>query len=447
MRKMEGNVDESENLMRSGIEREVVILMTDMVQYSQKSLGMQPEDIRDFLIDYHNKIHHILFQPDGFPMDIEPSAGDGSLVVFDKRLGESRAGICTRALQGAVRLAEAIESGYLAPTRMGILLGRITEAKLGTRVAKFGASFAVANRLEELCGHFGTILLMDREVARYQKGFENHIVNIAKVSLTSVLHPMNIFTIYKPGLHNCPSDIDEKGLLTFIKMKNQAMEFFTGNLLLGVRPDFPRVRDELLKAQSFFENLTGREDVGIERILEYIRETPMPASNFDKRGMELMEKKRDSLGERLFHLSQQLLRAMDPDFYHALVVDTDWEQYFKLEWCKKGETIIEIGSVPDGIYYLDSGTAETYSEDGKLLSTMESGTIFGEMAYFGRERRRTATVLAKSNVVLRRISTEDFRNLPVIIKIFERIAISRQEQFTAAGREGGVKESASSPSL
>lgn len=419
----------SENMIKSGPEREVVILMTDMVRYSRQSSGMTPEEIRDFLTDYHGTIHDLVWREESQPLDIEPSAGDGCLVVFDKRSGEGRAGICTRALQTALRMAEAIANGTLAPTRMGILLGRITEAQLGARMAKFGSSFAVANRLEELCGYFGTNLLMDREVARYQKGFEDYLVTIAKISLTSVLHPMNIFTLYKPGIQNCPPDVDEAELRKFNRMKNAAMEFFSGNLLLGVEPHFPRVRDELLVAQNFFKELTGREDVGTERILEYIRETPFPAEDFDQRGMKLMEKSRDSLGERLFHLSKELLRALDASFYHALVVDTKWERYFKLQWSKKGDTIIEIDSVPDGIYYLDSGTAEAFNNQNELLATMEAGTIFGEMAYFGKEKKRTATVVAKTDVVLRKISTEDFTKLPVIIKIFERIATSRRQEI------------------
>jgi class 3 adenylate cyclase len=415
-------------MQRNGQEREVVILMADMVQYSQISSGMTPSEIRDFLVNYHDRIHEIIDSEENYPLDSEPSAGDGSLMIFDKREGEDRAGVCTRALHAALQMAEAIQEGSLAPTRMGILLGEITEAQIGSKMAKFGASFAVANRLEELCGYFGTTLLMDREVARYQQGFEKDIVNIAKVSLTSVLHPMNIFTIYKPGIH-CALDIDPEKLHKFISMKNSAMEFFTGNLLLAIRPNFPLVRDDLLKAQSYFIEITGRKDIGIERILEYIRETPFPASDFDCCGMKLMEKKRDSLGERLFHLSKELLKAMDPDFYYALVVDTGWEQFFKLEWKKAGEVIVEINSVPDGIYYIDSGTAETFNVRNELLSTMDAGMIFGEMAYFGKEKKRTATVRAKTDIVLRKISTRDFENLPIIIKIFERIAIARRQEI------------------
>jgi CRP-like cAMP-binding protein/class 3 adenylate cyclase len=433
----------SENIFNCDPDREVVILLTDMVDYARKSSGMTPEEIRDFLIDYHGRINNIVQQEELFPLEIEPSAGDGNLIIFDKRPGEDRCGICTRALQVALWMAESIADGSLAPTRMGILLGRITEAQLGSRMAKFGSSFAVANRLEELCGHFGTHLLMDREVARYQRGFEKYLVTIAKVSLTSVLHPMNIFTLYKPGIQDCPQDLDEGELRKFIVLKNQAMEFFSGNLLLGVAPDFPRVREELLVAQKFFKELTGREDAGTERILEYIRETPFPAADFNERGMKLMEKKRDSLGERLFHLSKELLRALNPSFYHALVVDTGWERYFKLEWQKKGCTIIQIGSIPDGIYYLDTGTAVALNDKGEVLTTMEAGAIFGEMAYFGKEKKRTATVLAKTDVVLRRISTEDFTRLPVIISIFERIALARRQEFADNLRH--ITETAASP--
>jgi class 3 adenylate cyclase/CRP-like cAMP-binding protein len=420
-------------MQKNGPEREVVILMADMVQYSQISSGMTPVEIRDFLVKYHDRIHEITDREENFPLDSEASAGDGSLMIFDKRVGEDRSGVCTRALQAALQMARAIEGGSLAPTRMGILLGEITEAQIGSKMAKFGASFAVANRLEELCGYFGTTLLMDREVARYQQGFDQDIVNIAKVSLTSVLHPMNIFTIYQPGIH-CSPDIDQEKLRTFISMKNEAMEFFTGNLQLGIRPNFPKVRDELLETQNYFIELTGRKDIGIDRILEYIRETPFPANDFDRSGMKLMEKKRDSMGERLFHLSKELMRAMNPDFYHSLVVDTRWERFFKLEWKDAGEVIIEIESIPDGIYYLVSGTAETFNANDELLSTMESGAVFGEMAYFGTKKKRTATVRAKTDVVLRRISTGDFENLPVIIKIFEQIANARRQEIVAGSK-------------
>jgi len=152
--------------------------------------------------------------------------------------------------------------------------------------------------------------------------------------------------------------------------------------------------------------------------------------------MMLMEKKRDSLGDRLFHLSKQLLKAMNHGIYHALVVDTSWEQLFRLDWHSKGSTIIRLGDEPDGIYYLDAGRVKAYNANSELLSVMEEGDIFGEMAYFGGERRRTATVVADSNVVVRKISTEDFGRLPLIIEIFKMIAAARKEKM--AHRNGAA---------
>lgn len=392
---------------------------------------MCPEELRDFIVGYHYALIGLVRTPDSMPVEVEPSAGDGSLIVFKKRPGEEDRAICTRAVQAAITIAHAIEEGRLLPTRMGLFLGRIIEAELCGRITKFSTCFAVANRLEELCGHFGTMLLMDREVARNQEVDQQYLVSIGKFSLTSVLHPMNVYTIYKPGIHGCPKDVDETRLLRFIRMKNEAMELFSGNLQLGILPDFPAVRTRLIDAQSFFVEMTGKEDLATGRILEYIRETPYPASDFNTCGMMLMEKKRDSLGDRLFHLSKQLLKAMNHGIYHTLVVDTSWEQLFKLEWHSKGTTIIRIGDEPDGLYYLDTGTASTYNNRHQLLSTMEAGDIFGEMAYFGGERRRTATVIADSDVVVRKISTEDFRRLPVIIEIFRRIAAAREENLAA----------------
>jgi CRP-like cAMP-binding protein/class 3 adenylate cyclase len=414
-----------------GPEREVVIMMSDMVQYSRQTSRMRPEEIRDFLLAYHGTIHQLLVRDEFLPIDVEPSAGDGCLVIFDRRSHETdNIGCCTRAIKAARRIMVAIADGFLAPTRMGILLGLIIEARLGQRLVKFGASFAVANRLEELCGHFGTYMLMDREVARYQQCFRASMVNIGKISLSSMSHPMNIYSIYEPGLQYCPKDADPSRLGEFIRLKNEAMEYFSGNLLLGLEPDFPRVREELILAQNLYLDICGQADIGTERILEYIRETPVPPPDFDQQGMALLEKKRDLIGERLFHLSKELLRAMNQEFYHYLVEDTGWERHFKLEWRKKGDLIIQVGSIPDGIYYLDNGTVETYSGDGQLLSSMEAGEIFGEMAYFGKEKKRTATVVAVTDVVLRKISTEDFARLPGIIRIFERIADARRERFT-----------------
>jgi class 3 adenylate cyclase len=409
-------------------EHRVVILMSDMEQYARRTSTMSPEDLRDFIIGYHRAFRDIVITADSQPVEVEPSAGDGTLVIFRKKPGESDKAICQRALRAAIRVAYAITGKALPSTRIGLFLGEIVEAELGGRLCKFSTSFAVANRLEELCGHFGTCLLMDREVARQQAEEAPWLVSIGKFSLASVIHPMNAYSVYKPGLNNCPNDVDQGQLMEFIEMKNEAMDLFSGNLLLGILPDFPAVRDRLLTAQSLFVEMTGYEDQAIARILEYIRETPFPAGDFNTHGRKLMEKKRDTIGERLPYLSKQLLMAMDYSIYHTLVVNTQWERHFKMEWHKAGTVIIQVGAAPDGIYFLDYGQAKTMNARGELIATMDPGAIFGELAYFAGENKRTATVIAETDVVVRKISAEDFHNLPTIMEIFRRIAANRQRR-------------------
>ena len=423
------NTPQSDN---QGTEFQAVVLMTDMVKYSQRTSSMSPEELKDFIINYHRSMRALIDIEAHQPVEIEASSGDGALILFRKRPGENEQNICIRAVKAAIIFAHAIENGKIPPTRMGMFLGNIIEAQLGEKSTKFSTCFAIANRLEELCGYFGTWVLMDRQIAKYQTDESPYLVSIGKFSLASVLHPMNAYSVYKPGLHNCPTDVNEKVLLTFIHMKNEAMDLFSGNLLVGLLPDFPQVRGKLIAAQKFFVTMTGKEDLAISRILEYIRETPFPDSDFNTRGMKLMEKKRDVLGDRLFHLSKQLLRAMDYDIFHTLIVDTQWEQFFRLEWYKKGTVIIQIYEAPDGIYYLDYGRAKIVSEDGELLAILESGDIFGEMAYFGNEHRRTATIIAETDVVVRKIATADFQKLPIIVEIFRRIATAKKQKISGS---------------
>ena len=410
-------------------EKEVVILLSDMVRYTQITADMRPNEIRDFIIEYHKNLQRIIQTEDDYLQEIEPSAGDGAIAVFEKRAGEGgKSGMCIRALKAAIKIAYAVEDGVIPPTRIGLFSGDIIEARLADKKMRFGASFAVASRLEELCGYFGTTFLMDKEVAFWQTDESRYLVCIGKVTPKNFNHPIHVYTVYKPGIHNCPKDIDEESLFQFISMKNRAIELFCGNALQGVRPDFPIAREKLEEVQRLFVEMSGREDVASERVLEYIRNMPYPSEDFRKIGMKIKETTGESLGTRLLHLSNELLKAMDMEFYHALVIDTDWERHFKLEWRKKGDIIIRINEPPNGLYYLDSGSVNALDDKGELITTLVAGNVFGEMAYFSKKKRRNATVIANTDVVVRRISNEKFDSLPVIKKIFKRIAIKRRRK-------------------
>lgn len=409
-----------------GTEKKVVILLCDMVRYSQKTAAMRPVEIRDFIVDYHHNLHRIINTDSDEPQDIEPSAGDGAIAIYENKPGEGKTGVCDRAIQAALNMAHAMEQGTIPQTRIGIFAGDIIEAHISGKIMRFGASFSVASRLEELCGFFGTSFLMDREVAFWQSKEKACTVSIGKITPKNFHHPIHVYTLYKPGIHNCPKDIDPHKLSRFIELKNEAVGYFCGNQLQGIQADFPLAKDRLNQVQNLFAEMTGKKDGPSERLLEYIRSTPFPGEDFKKVGMVIRETTGDPMGIRLLHLSNELLRAMDVEFYHSLVVDTDWERHFKLVWKKEGEVVVKINDPPDGVYYIDSGSVNAVDEQGNLITTLTAGNVFGEMAYFTPQRTRNATIIANSDVVLRQISGEEFEKLPVIKKIFQRIATKRK---------------------
>jgi len=409
-----------------GVEKKVVILLCDMVRYTQKTADMRPMEIKDFIVEYHRNLQEIINSGFEAHQEIEPSAGDGAIAIFENIGDETRSDVCNRAIQAALNMAHAMEQGTIPQTRIGIFAGDIIETNIGGKAMRFGASFSVASRLEELCGYFGTSFLMDREVAFWQTKEKVNTVSIGKITPKNFHHPIHVYTIYEPGIHNCPKDVDEKELTRFIEKKNEAVELFCGNALQGIRADFPVARERLNGVQKLFVSMTGKKDVASERLLEYIRNTPYPGDEFRTVGMRIRETTGDSLGIRLLHLSNELLRAMDVDFYHTLVVDTEWERLFKLVWKKKGEVILKINDPPNGVYYIDSGSVNAIDDKGNLITTLTAGNVFGEMAYFSTSRTRNATVVANSDVVLRRIPGEEFERLPIIMKIFKQISAKRE---------------------
>lgn len=410
-------------------EKKVVIMLSDMVRYSQKTANMRPGEIRDFITDYHNNLQEIINVDSDIFQKIKPSAGDGAIAIFERGKRESITEVCDRALKAAINISVAIENEAIPQTRIGLFAGDIIEAKIGQKIMQFGASFSVASRLEELCGYFGVSFLMDREVAFWLKEEKEFLVSIGKITPKNFDHPIHVYSIYKPGINNCPRHIDRDLLFEFIEEKNRAVEFFCGNRLQGIQPDFPAAREKLHKSQDLFVHMTGRKDVPSERLLEYIRNFPYPTKEFQSEGMKIRQTTSESLGIRLLHLSNELLKAMDGDFYQALVVDTEWERLFKLVWKKKGEIVLTIDDPPDGIYYIDHGSVNAMDKNGELITTLTAGNVFGEMAYFSDRRKRNATIIANTDTVLRKIPGEEFEKFPVIKQIFQRIASKRKEGF------------------
>ena len=408
-------------------EKKVVILLSDMVRYSRQTADMRPAEVRDFIVEYHKNLQEIIKIDNESFQEIEPSAGDGAIAIFEKHKEKSNTEVCDRAIKAVINISIAMEDGVIPQTRIGLFAGDIIETQIGKKTMRFGASFSAASRLEELCGYFGVSFLMDRGVAFWQKEDKQFLVSIGKITPKNFTHPIHVFSIYKPGINNCPKNVNKDVLYQFIEEKNRAVELFCGNKLQGIEPDYPTAREKLNKLQELFVLMTGKKDVPTERLLEYIRNFPYPTDDFHKVGMKIRQTTSESLGMRLLHLSNELLKAMDVDCYQTLVVDTEWERLFKLVWKKKGEAIVTINDSPDGIYYIDHGSVNAMDKDGNFITTLTAGNVFGEMAYFSNQRKRNATIIANTDVVLRRISGEEFEKLPVRREIFQRISSKRKK--------------------
>jgi CRP-like cAMP-binding protein len=60
-----------------------------------------------------------------------------------------------------------------------------------------------------------------------------------------------------------------------------------------------------------------------------------------------------------------------------------------------------------------------------MIAQLSAGNFFGEMAYFSKDAKRNATGVAITDIVVRRISTEDFEKSPILQKVFAELATRR----------------------
>jgi CRP-like cAMP-binding protein len=87
-----------------------------------------------------------------------------------------------------------------------------------------------------------------------------------------------------------------------------------------------------------------------------------------------------------------------------------------------GDVVFRQGDVGDRYYVIESGEADVVG-DGRVVASLGHGEGFGEIALL-RRTRRTATVVAKTPLRLRALTSERF--LPTVLG------------YTASAREAGV---------
>ncbi|MAM72171.1 MAG: hypothetical protein CMP91_13630 [Gammaproteobacteria bacterium] len=408
--------------MEKIFEREAATQITDMVGYSLLTATMSPSDIRDFIIKYHRKLKALICNLES-DVEFTPMAGDSSVSIYP--LDENNPESITRPLHAAIRVAEASEAGELLPTRLGIYSGSILKAEFDEHTLSFGNTFAAAARLEQLCNYFRTQLLIDRKISESDPALTKYMVSVGKITPKNFIHPIHVYTVYKPGLHGCPNDISEDHLMEFISIKNQAMDYFSGHGLKGIECDFFQARNLLLKANNLYRKLTGLDDLPTKRILDYIDQFPSPDDDFHKCGMHITAASFSNSGIAGHSLPEKLLKAIGYDVYKYLHDDDEWKDLFQLEWRKPGEKIIEAGEEPDSIFYIESGSVMVKDDNNEVIGNLGKGEVFAEMTFFSNSIKRNAHVIALTDLVVRKISGDNFRKYPELQRVFSDLTERR----------------------
>ncbi len=411
-------------------ERDVIILLSDMVNYSGQTENMSLSEIRNYMYGYHLKVREIIKASRERRCTFEPSAGDGTVAIYGCATPRDKKELAREVVNTAIRLAEAMVAKELPPTRIGLFSGKMVEAILDSQILRFTPAFAAARRLENLCNYFQCSFLMGKELASLQDIYKNNIVKIGRITPRNFTHAVEIFTVYRPGIHGCPAEIDEEQLQQFIRIKNEAVNLFYGDRENEIKPDFKNAKKRLVEANSFFRNLTGTTDVATTKLLEYIEENPRPSDSFISRGMRIKLERSFSPDIRSLNLAQSMIHSLDPQLHDDMEKIQKKEKEFELLWFNAGETIMAKGDRPDGIYFIVTGSVRVEDPAAAHITRLDAGELFGEAAYFTKEQLRTASIIAEQDVVLRRMTGEELQNLLKIKKMFKAITQRRQKDLS-----------------
>lgn len=141
--------------------------------------------------------------------------------------------------------------------------------------------------------------------------------------------------------------------------------------------------------------------------------------------------KRRKTAATLEHLSTiQILRLLPPSEIHGLV------PYIRERKFPAGSRLIAEGDPGDEIYFVEAGKIEVI-QGGRPVAELGPGEVFGEMALLTDEKR-SATVLAKTDVDVLELHKQDFGRLmassPKLAGDFQRLVESRKSANQISGQ-------------
>jgi len=103
----------------------------------------------------------------------------------------------------------------------------------------------------------------------------------------------------------------------------------------------------------------------------------------------------------------RLTRRVSASAADAQQLEVWLRPYMRARRLRAGQTVFSVGDVADRLYFLVSGTVEL-PEVGRRL---EAGQMFGEIAFFAPDRRRTSSARCVTPCQLMSIDEDTFRQL------------------------------------
>jgi len=123
--------------------------------------------------------------------------------------------------------------------------------------------------------------------------------------------------------------------------------------------------------------------------------------------------------------SVDFLNAADTDFVSDLIAKLKFEVYLQ------ADEIIREGSVGSHMYFINSGTVQVTTKNGMKPRYLSEGEHFGEICLFVSNLKRTASIIATTNVSVYILSADDFNQTlkwyPSEKVEMQRVAIERME--------------------
>ncbi len=139
------------------------------------------------------------------------------------------------------------------------------------------------------------------------------------------------------------------------------------------------------------------------KLLEIPKKTLLKVIEMDPNLKEVLNRYYQERILDLILASSSLFHSVDPKTRSMIL------KKFKLVKFKKGEIIIKEGDISDAMYIIKSGYVEVFIEkEGmkKVLAELSEGEFFGEIAVLTGQKR-TASVLAKTDVELMKLTKKD----------------------------------------